>query len=151
MDYNRSGVALIEIVTEPVLIHPEQAKIFMQRVKQIVNFINISNAEMEKGKLRCDANISLSKKGSGKFGVKTEIKNINSFRNVQKAIESEIIRQNNLLNNGNKGEQATLTRNNDKNTAEIITADLIQKYNSTPQQKSRNRRVEITFLTPNQL
>ena len=120
LDYNRSGAALIEIVTEPVLIHPEQAKIFMQRVKQIVNFINISNAEMEKGKLRCDANISLSKKGSGKFGVKTEIKNINSFRNVQKAIESEIIRQNNLLNNGNKVEQATLTWNNDKNTAEIM-------------------------------
>lgn len=120
LDYNRSGAALIEIVTEPVLIHPEQAKIFMQRVKQIVNFINISNAEMDKGKLRCDANISLSKKGSGKFGVKTEIKNINSFRNVQKAIESEIIRQNNLLNNGNKVEQATLTWNNDKNTAEIM-------------------------------
>jgi len=120
LDYNRSGAALIEIVTEPVLIHPEQAKIFMQRVKQIINYINISNAEMEKGKLRCDANISLSEKGSGKFGIKTEIKNINSFRNVQKAIESEIIRQNDLLNNGKKVEQATLTWNNDKNTAEIM-------------------------------
>ena len=71
LDYNRSGAALIEIVTEPVLVHPEQAKIFMQRVKQIVNYIDISCAEMEKGKLRCDANISLSKKGSGNFGVKT--------------------------------------------------------------------------------
>ncbi|MFL2511398.1 MAG: Asp-tRNA(Asn)/Glu-tRNA(Gln) amidotransferase subunit GatB [Candidatus Neomarinimicrobiota bacterium] len=120
LDYNRSGAALIEIVTEPVLIHPEQAKIFMQRVKQIINYINISNAEMEKGKLRCDANISLSEKGSGKFGIKTEIKNINSFRNVQKAIESEIIRQNDLLNKGKKVEQATLTWNNDKNTAEIM-------------------------------
>ena len=120
VDYNRSGAALIEIVTEPVIIHPEQAKIFMQRVKQIINYIDISNAEMEKGKLRCDANISLSKKGSGKFGIKTEIKNINSFKNVQKAIESEIIRQNDLLKNGNKVEQATLTWNNDKNTAEIM-------------------------------
>ncbi len=120
VDYNRSGAALIEIVTEPVLIHPEQAKIFMQRIKQIVNYINISNAEMEKGKLRCDANISLSKKGSGKFGVKTEIKNINSFRNVQKAIESEILRQNKILNDGNDIQQATLTWNNDKNVAEIM-------------------------------
>lgn len=120
LDYNRSGAALIEIVTEPVIIHPEQAKIFMQRVKQIINYINISNAEMEKGKLRCDANISLSKKGSGKFGIKTEIKNINSFKNVQKAIESEIFRQNDLLSNGKKVEQATLTWNNDKNVAEIM-------------------------------
>ena len=120
LDYNRSGAALIEIVTEPVIIHPEQAKIFMQRVKQIINYINISNAEMEKGKLRCDANISLSKKGSGKFGIKTEIKNINSFKNVQKAIESEIFRQNDLLRNGKKVEQATLTWNNDKNVAEIM-------------------------------
>ena len=120
LDYNRSGAALIEIVTEPVLVHPEQAKIFMQRVKQIVNYIDISSAEMEKGKLRCDANISLSKKGSGNFGVKTEIKNINSFKNVQKAIESEIRRQNKILNNGNKIQQATLTWNNDKNTAEIM-------------------------------
>ena len=120
VDYNRSGAALIEIVTEPVLIHPEQAKIFMQRIKQIINYINISNAEMEKGKLRCDANISLSKKGSGKFGVKTEIKNINSFRNVQKAIESEILRQNKILNDGNDIQQATLTWNNDKNVAEIM-------------------------------
>jgi len=120
LDYNRSGAALIEIVTEPVIIHPEQAKIFMQRVKQIINYINISNAEMEKGKLRCDANISLSKKGSGKFGIKTEIKNINSFKNVQKAIESEIFRQNDLLSNGKKVEQSTLTWNNDKNVAEIM-------------------------------
>ena len=120
LDYNRSGAALIEIVTEPVIVHPEQAKIFMQRIKQIVNYINISNAEMEKGKLRCDANISLSKKDSGIFGVKTEIKNINSFRNVQKAIESEIIRQNKILNDGNEVQQATLTWNNDKNIAEIM-------------------------------
>lgn len=120
LDYNRSGAALIEIVTKPVLVHPEQAKIFMQRIKQIVNYINISNAEMEKGKLRCDANISLSKKGSGKFGVKTEIKNINSFRNVQKAIESEILRQNKILSDGDDVLQATLTWNNNKNVAEIM-------------------------------
>jgi aspartyl-tRNA(Asn)/glutamyl-tRNA(Gln) amidotransferase subunit B len=120
VDFNRSGAPLIEIVTEPVLTHPVQAKIFIQRIKQIVNYIAISNAEMEQGKLRCDANISIKKKGVKKFGTKTEIKNINSFRNVQKAIESEIKRQHQLLENGHKVEQASLTWNNEKNTAEIM-------------------------------
>ena len=120
VDFNRSGAPLIEIVTEPVLTHPIQAKIFIQRIKQIVNYIAISNAEMEQGKLRCDANISLKKKGIKKFGTKTEIKNINSFRNVQKAIESEIKRQHYLLENGKEVVQASLTWNNEKNTAEIM-------------------------------
>ena len=120
VDFNRSGAPLIEIVTEPVLTHPIQAKIFIQRIKQIVNYIAISNAEMEQGKLRCDANISLKKKGVKKFGTKTEIKNINSFRNVQKAIESEIKRQHQLLEAGEKVVQASLTWNNEKNTAEIM-------------------------------
>ena len=120
VDFNRSGAPLIEIVTEPVLTHPIQAKIFIQRIKQIVNYIAISNAEMEQGKLRCDANISLKKKGVKKFGTKTEIKNINSFRNVQKAIESEIKRQHYLLENGKEIVQASLTWNNEKNTAEIM-------------------------------
>ena len=120
VDFNRSGAPLIEIVTEPVLTHPIQAKIFIQRIKQIVNYIAISNAEMEQGKLRCDANISLKKKGVKKFGTKTEIKNINSFRNVQKAIESEIKRQHYHLENGKEVVQASLTWNNEKNTAEIM-------------------------------
>ncbi|MDC0593998.1 Asp-tRNA(Asn)/Glu-tRNA(Gln) amidotransferase subunit GatB [Candidatus Marinimicrobia bacterium] len=120
VDFNRSGAPLIEIVTEPVLTHPIQAKIFIQRIKQIVNYIAISNAEMEQGKLRCDANISLKKKGIKKFGTKTEIKNINSFRNVQKAIESEIKRQHHLLEDGKEVVQASLTWNNEKNIAEIM-------------------------------
>ena len=120
VDFNRSGAPLIEIVTEPVLTHPIQAKILIQRIKQIVNYISISSAEMEQGKLRCDANISLKKKGVKKFGTKTEIKNINSFRNVQKAIESEIKRQYKILESDQIVEQASLTWNNEKNTAEIM-------------------------------
>ena len=69
VDFNRSGAPLIEIVTEPVLTHPVQAKIFIQRIKQIVNYIMISNAEMEQGKLRCDANISIKKKGVKEFSI----------------------------------------------------------------------------------
>ena len=120
IDFNRSGAPLIEIVTEPVMTHPEQAKKFVQRVKQLVDYIGISKAEMEKGKLRCDANISLKQKNSKKFGTKTEIKNINSFKNVQRAIESEIIRQSQKLENNEIIEQATLTWNNEKNLAEIM-------------------------------
>jgi aspartyl-tRNA(Asn)/glutamyl-tRNA(Gln) amidotransferase subunit B len=75
---------------------------------------------MEQGKLRCDANISIKKKNSKKFGTKTEIKNINSFRNVQKAIESEIKRQHKLLMTGKPVKQATLTWNNEKNIAEVM-------------------------------
>ena len=120
VDFNRSGAPLIEIVTEPVMSHPEQARAFVQRIKQIVNYILISNAEMEQGKLRCDANISIKKKDTKTFGTKTEIKNINSFRNVQKAIESEIKRQHELLSKGDSVKQATLTWNNEKNTAEIM-------------------------------
>ena len=120
LDFNRSGAPLIEIVTEPVLTHPIQAKILIQRIKQIVNYITISQAEMEQGKLRCDANISIKKKGIKEFGTKTEIKNINSFKNVQKAIESEIKRQHDLLSKGDSVKQATLTWNNEKNIAEIM-------------------------------
>ena len=120
VDFNRSGVPLIEIVTEPVMSHPEQARAFIQRIKQVVNYILISNAEMEQGKLRCDANISIKKKNSKKLGTKTEIKNINSFRNVQKAIESEIKRQHKLLMTGKSVKQATLTWNNEKNIAEVM-------------------------------
>ena len=120
VDFNRSGVPLIEIVTEPVMSHPEQARAFIQRIKQVVNYILISNAEMEQGKLRCDANISIKKKNSKKLGIKTEIKNINSFRNVQKAIESEIKRQHKLLMTGKSVKQATLTWNNEKNIAEVM-------------------------------
>ena len=120
LDFNRSGAPLIEIVTEPVLTHPVQAKILIQRIKQIVNYITISQAEMEQGKLRCDANISIKKKGIKEFGTKTEIKNINSFKNVQKAIESEIKRQHDLLSKGDSVKQATLTWNNEKNIAEIM-------------------------------
>jgi aspartyl-tRNA(Asn)/glutamyl-tRNA(Gln) amidotransferase subunit B len=120
IDFNRSGASLIEIVTNPCIRHPEQAKLFVQRIRQIVNFLDISNGKMEEGNLRCDANISLKKKNSQNLGIKTEIKNINSFRNVQKSLESEIIRQHKILCNGKKVKQVTLTWNSSKNVAEIM-------------------------------
>lgn len=82
--------------------------------------MGISNGKMEEGNLRCDANISLKKKDSKGLGTKTEIKNINSFKNVQKSLESEIVRQYKILSSGEKVKQVTLTWNGNKNIAEIM-------------------------------
>ena len=87
VDLNRAGVPLIEIVTEPDLSNPEEAVSYLKRLRKILLFAGVSDCDMEKGNFRCDANISLRKKGDAELGVKTEIKNVNSFRFVQKALE----------------------------------------------------------------
>ncbi len=99
VDFNRSGVPLVEIVTEPDFTSPQEAKIFLQELRLIARYLDISDADMEKGHLRCDANISLRKRNEegevigAKFNPKTEIKNLNSFRHVERALEYEIERQ----------------------------------------------------------
>ena len=97
VDLNRAGVPLIEIVTEPDLSNPEEAVSYLKRLRKILLFAGVSDCDMEKGNFRCDANISLRKKGDVELGVKTEIKNVNSFRFVQKALEYEILRQKKIL------------------------------------------------------
>lgn len=93
IDYNRSGTPLMEIVTEPDLRTPEEAKFFLQELQRIMRTLDVSDANMEQGQLRCDANISLRKQGSPELYPKTEIKNLNSFRNVERALQYEIKRQ----------------------------------------------------------
>lgn len=93
VDYNRAGTPLAEIVTEPDIRFPAQAKVFLQELQRIIRTIGVSDADMEKGQLRCDANISLREKGSDKLNPKTEIKNLNSFRNAERALTFEIARQ----------------------------------------------------------
>lgn len=93
IDYNRAGTPLMEIVTEPDIRTPEQAKIFLQELQKIMRTLGVSDADMEKGQLRCDANISLREQGSSELHPKTEIKNLNSFRNVERALQFEIKRQ----------------------------------------------------------
>lgn len=95
VDYNRSGIPLAEIVTTPCLETPAQARKFLEVLKQIIEYTGISDCKMEEGSLRCDANISLQKPGS--VGTRTEIKNLNSFRAVEQALEYEIHRQSQLL------------------------------------------------------
>ncbi|NLJ85738.1 MAG: Asp-tRNA(Asn)/Glu-tRNA(Gln) amidotransferase subunit GatB [Firmicutes bacterium] len=97
LDYNRSGIALVEIVTEPDIRSAEEARLFLEKLKTLLEYTEVSDCKMEEGSLRCDANISLRPKGSSAYGVKTEIKNLNSFRAVQRALEFEADRQRRLL------------------------------------------------------
>lgn len=93
VDYNRGGVPLIEIVSEPEMKNPEEAYLYLTAIKSILEYIEVSDCNMEEGSLRCDANVSVMEKGAKVFGTKVEIKNMNSFKNVQKAIEYEVERQ----------------------------------------------------------
>ncbi len=107
VDFNRAGTPLMEIVTEPEMRSPQQAKAFLQELQRIVRALGISDADMEKGQMRCDANISLREAGSQKLNPKTEIKNINSFRFVEKALTHEIQRQSASWNKGEVPSHAT--------------------------------------------
>lgn len=107
IDFNRAGIPLMELVTEPDITSGEQAKKFGQELQLIFRYLNISEANMEKGEFRVEANISLRKKGEKKFGTKVEIKNLNSFRAVEKGIEYEVKRQEELLKKGEKIVQET--------------------------------------------
>ncbi|KUG08869.1 Asp-tRNA(Asn)/Glu-tRNA(Gln) amidotransferase subunit GatB [Solirubrum puertoriconensis] len=100
VDLNRAGVPLIEIVSEPDIRNAEEAYAYLTEIKKLVQYLGICDGNMEEGSLRCDANISVMPVGSEKFGTKVEVKNMNSFRNVQRAIEYEIERQIELLEAG---------------------------------------------------
>ena len=108
LDYNRCGVPLIEIVSEPDLRSAREAYLYMQKIRQLVRYLGICDGNMEEGSLRCDANVSVRPRGQQALGVKTEIKNMNSFRNVERAIDYEIKRQIRLLRRGDEVVHQTL-------------------------------------------
>ncbi len=108
VDLNRCGVPLLEIVSEPDMRSPEEAYAFLVKLRQILRYTGVCDGDMEKGSLRCDSNISVRPKGSSEFGTKTEIKNLNSFRNVERALRFEFERQVAMLQRGERIEQATL-------------------------------------------
>lgn len=100
VDYNRTGVPLIEVVSEPDIRSPEEARLYLEAIKSIMEYCDVSDVKMEEGSLRCDANISLRPMGQTELGQKTELKNMNSFRNVQKGLEYEVVRQAEILSAG---------------------------------------------------
>ncbi|RTZ58443.1 MAG: Asp-tRNA(Asn)/Glu-tRNA(Gln) amidotransferase GatCAB subunit B [Gammaproteobacteria bacterium] len=119
VDLNRAGTPLMEIVTEPDINSPEEARVFLETLRNVMRYIGVSDADMEKGQLRCDINISIRPKGSDKLGTRVEIKNVNSFRFVQKALEYEIERQIKVKEKG--GEIVQETRTFDPSTGKTYT------------------------------
>lgn len=134
VDFNRCGVPLIEIVSEPDMRSTDEAFRYLNKVKQILLYLDINDGNMEEGSLRCDANISVMPKGSTKFGTRTEIKNLNSFKNVTDAIEAEIRRQVDLIESGGKVFYNTMTYNaKDRTTFATRTKEEAHDYRYFPE------------------
>ncbi|MDP8266718.1 MAG: Asp-tRNA(Asn)/Glu-tRNA(Gln) amidotransferase subunit GatB [Candidatus Aceula meridiana] len=107
VDYNRTGTPLVEIVSEPDIRSPQEAYDYLTSLKLLMQYLDVSDCDMEKGSLRCDANISLRKEGAKEFGTKAEVKNLNSFKAVKSALEFEVGRQKKLLDSGERVVQET--------------------------------------------
>src|SRR5205807_8042264 len=107
IDLNRSGVPLIEIVSEPDMRTPDEAYEYLTLLKEIILYTGVSDANMEEGSLRCDANVSVRPRGQKELGTKTEVKNVSSFRFIQQALEYEIERQVELIESGGRVAQET--------------------------------------------
>ena len=108
VDLNRAGAPLVEIVSEPEIHSPEEAGAYLRSLRQVLRYLEVSDADMEKGQFRCDANVSVRRKGDAKLGTRTELKNLNSFRFVERAIAHEIERQIEVIEGGGKILQQTL-------------------------------------------
>jgi aspartyl-tRNA(Asn)/glutamyl-tRNA(Gln) amidotransferase subunit B len=108
VDLNRAGIPLLEIVSEPDLRSPAEAAAYLRTLRQILRYIDVSDGDMEKGHFRCDANVSLREPGQKALGTRTELKNLNSFRYVEMALEAEISRQAGILESGGRVQQATM-------------------------------------------
>ncbi len=120
IDLNRCGVPLMEIVTEPDLRSPREAFLYLSKLRQIVRYLEICDGNMEEGSLRCDANVSVRERGTESLGVKTELKNMNSIRNVERALDYELARQIRLLEEGGRVTQQTLLWDTDKQVTRIM-------------------------------
>jgi len=115
VDFNRTGVPLMEIVSEPDIRSPEEAGAYLRNLRAIVRYLDVSDGNMEEGSFRCDANVSIRPKGAQTFGTRTELKNLNSFKHVEKALSFEIIRQKEILEDGGQIIQETRLWDPEKN------------------------------------
>ncbi|HEX2788217.1 MAG TPA: Asp-tRNA(Asn)/Glu-tRNA(Gln) amidotransferase subunit GatB [Ignavibacteria bacterium] len=134
IDFNRCGVPLIEIVSEPDIRSTEEAVAYLQKIRQLLVYLDINDGNMEEGSLRCDANISIREYGTQKFGTRTEIKNLNSFRNVSDALEAEITRQIEVIESGQKVFYNTMTFDSvHKKTSSTRTKEEAHDYRYFPE------------------
>ncbi len=122
IDYNRSGIPLIEIVTRPTIRSGAGAAAYLERLRQILLFTDVSDAKMEEGSMRCDVNVSIRPFGSDRFGTRCEIKNLNSISNVQKAIEYEVARQEKIILSGGQVTQNTMRFDEDLKQTVVMRA-----------------------------
>jgi aspartyl-tRNA(Asn)/glutamyl-tRNA(Gln) amidotransferase subunit B len=120
IDLNRAGVPLLEIVSEPDLRSAAEAGAYLRALRSILRYLEVSDADMEKGQFRCDANVSLRLHGEEELGTRTELKNINSFANVEAAIEAEIVRQAEILDDGGEVVQATMAYDPDRDRTRVL-------------------------------
>ena len=147
VDLNRAGVPLLEIVSEPDLRTPEEAKAYMEKMHSVVTYLGISEGDMEKGHFRCDANVSLRPMGQEKFGTRTETKNLNSFRFVQQAITYEIARQTEDLLDGKRIVQETrLWDSIKKNTYSMRSKEEAHDYRYFPDPDLPVVRISADFV-----
>ncbi|MCX5737284.1 MAG: Asp-tRNA(Asn)/Glu-tRNA(Gln) amidotransferase subunit GatB [Proteobacteria bacterium] len=120
VDLNRAGVPLLEIVSEPDLRSPEEAAAYLRKLRELLRWADVSDADMEKGQFRCDANLSLRRHGAPELGTRTELKNLNSFRFVEEALYAEIARQAELLDRGERVVQATMHYDPSRRTTRVM-------------------------------
>ncbi len=133
IDLNRAGTPLIEIVSEPDMRSPEEAIAFLRQIHAIITYLGISDGEMSQGSMRCDANVSVRPKGQEELGTRTELKNINSFRFVERAINVEAERQIDLIEDGGKVVQETRLYDSDKNeTRSMRSKEVANDYRYFP-------------------
>ena len=134
IDLNRSGVPLIEIVSEPDIATPDEAYEYLTRLKEIILYTGVSDCNMEEGSLRCDANVSVRPRGQKEFGTKTEIKNVNSFRFIREALIYEIERQVDVIESGGKITQETrLYNSNEGKTYSMRSKEQAHDYRYFPE------------------
>ncbi len=146
LDYNRAGTPLLEIVTEPDLESGREAELFLQQFQQMVRYLGVSDGNMEEGSLRCDANVSINEKGKG-LGTKTEVKNLNSSRFVNKALEYEIRRHRKVLKSGEKIIQETRLWDEERSaTSSMRTKESSNDYRYFPEPDLPPYRPDSDFL-----
>ncbi len=147
VDFNRAGVPLLELVTRPVFHEPAECAAFLTVLRRLVRWLGISDGEMEKGHLRCDANVSLRPAGAQGLGVKTELKNLNSIRGVERGLAAEITRQREILAAGGAIQQATLLYDVERGRLQIMrTKEHAHDYRYFPDPDLPVLRVEPAWL-----
>lgn len=147
VDFNRSGVPLIEIVSKPEIHSPPEAYSYLSALRRLLQYLEICDGNMEQGSLRCDANVSIRPIGTQQFGVKTELKNMNSFHSIEKALVYEIERQIQIIQSGEKVQQVTLLWDANKNIAiPMRTKEEAHDYRYFPEPDLLSIKIEHSWL-----